>query len=401
MSFFKYHAKNQRGETVKGKVEAKSKDQAAFILRERDLLVVSIKPIDEGALSDLTSSLAKVSFADKVNFTSQLSTMITAGLPLIEALSILEQQHQKPVMVKMLSDLSRDLEGGMTFADSLEKHPKVFDQTFTQLVRAGEVGGILDKILARLAENLEKSKEFKAKVKGAMIYPVIVFVGMIMAVIVMMVAVVPKMAQMYEDLNAELPVLTQLLIDASNWLARFWWLLLLFGVLGGGIFQLWLKTPKGRLTFDKFLFKIPVMGKLRTKTILTEYARTFALLLGSGVSLLKSLEIVTKSLGSVYYEQMLVEIAGRVEKGVPLSQGLGRYEVFPPILSQMTAVGEETGKLDEVMLKLSSFFQAESESAVKNLTSAMEPLIIVVLALGVGVMVVAIIMPIYGLTSQF
>ncbi|MEN8253107.1 MAG: type II secretion system F family protein [Patescibacteria group bacterium] len=401
MSFFKYHAKNDHGEPIKGKVEAKSKSQAALILRDRQLLVVSLKPVDEGNFSELTAVLSGVKFNDVVNFTQQLSTMITAGLPLVEALSILEQQSKKQSYIKLVSELLRDLESGTSFADALAKHPKVFGKTYVQLVRAGEAGGILDEVLSRSAENMEKSKAFRSKIKGAMIYPVIVLVGMVVAIIIMMVAVVPKMAQMYDDLGSELPTMTQIIIDASNWIKSFWWLMGLLLMLGFFAFRAWKKTAKGAMAFDKFLFKLPIFGSLRTKTILTEYSRTLALLLSAGVSLLKSLEIVSKSMESPQYQEKLKECTGRVEKGIPLSQALGRFDIFPTILIQMTAVGEETGKLDDVMLKLSAFFQAESESAVKALTSAMEPMIIIVLAIGVGFMVVAIILPIYGLTNQF
>ncbi len=401
MAIFVYNAKNEHGESLKGKVEAKTQQQAVQLLQERAIVVVNLRPVEKSFFSGALSTLSSIKFTDVVNFTGQLSTMITAGLPLVEALHILQSQTEKPAMVKLLGQLLRDLEGGSTFAESLEKHPKTFNTTYVQLVKAGEIGGILDEVLQRLAKNMEDSKEFRAKVKGAMIYPVIVFLGMLVAMAIMMIVVVPKMTEMYDDLGAELPIATQVLIDISDFMVQFWYLIAAFLVVMGIVFRQWVKTERGSLIFDKFLFKVPIIGLLRSKTILTEYARTFSLLLGAGVSLLRSLKIVSNSMDSVLYRQTMTEIQNRVEKGIALSEAMGRYELFPAILTQMTAVGEETGKLDEVMLKLSAYFQSESESAVKNLTSAMEPIIIVVLAIGVGFIIMAVVLPIYNLTNEF
>lgn len=398
MPVFSYTAKNQHGENVKGKVEAQNKSQAAGILMSRNLLVVNVVPLGDSLF--ISKILNKVKHEDLVNFTRQLSTMIDAGLPLATGLNILKEQNN-PAMAEVVSSLLRDVESGSSFAKALEKQPDVFDRIFVQLVKAGELGGVLDKVLDKLAENLEKDKEFRAKTKGAMIYPAIVFIAMLVVGFVMMVFVIPKLTDMYSDFGAELPLPTLVLMSIANFMSRFWWLILM--IVGGAVASLrsWNKTQAGQRKIDEFLFKIPIIGDLRKKIILTSFSRTLSLLLSSGVPLLNGLIIVSESMDSILYREAMLGITKKVEKGVSLARAVAVFDLFPSILHQMMSVGEETGKIDEVLLKLSKYFEAESEQAVKNLTAAMEPLIMVVLGIGVGAMVIAIIMPIYSLTSQF
>lgn len=398
MPVFSYTAKNQHGENVKGKVEAQNKSQAAGILMSRNLLVVNIVPLGDSLF--ISKILNKVKHEDLVNFTRQLSTMIDAGLPLATGLNILKEQNN-PAMAEVVSTLLREVESGSSFAKALEKQPDVFDRIFVQLVKAGELGGVLDKVLDKLAENLEKDKEFRAKTKGAMIYPAIVFIAMLVVGFVMMVFVIPKLTDMYSDFGAELPLPTLILMSIANFMSKFWWLILM--IVGGVVAGLrsWNKTQVGQRRIDEFLFKIPIIGDLRKKIILTSFSRTLSLLLSSGVPLLNGLLIVSESMDSILYREAMLGITKKVEKGVSLARAVAVFDLFPSILHQMMSVGEETGKIDEVLLKLSKYFEAESEQAVKNLTAAMEPLIMVVLGIGVGAMVIAIIMPIYSLTSQF
>ncbi|MBD3279725.1 MAG: hypothetical protein GF390_03370 [Candidatus Pacebacteria bacterium] len=400
MPYFKYVAKNEHHETVKGKVEARNKSQAAALLARRGLLVIQLHPFGEDTLALIKAKLIGIKHGDLVNFTRQLSTMINAGLPLANSLAILVEQS-KTQMARLIADLLKEIEGGNAFSVALAEHKKTFSRVYIQLVKAGELGGVLDEVLLRLAETMEKEKEFRAKTKSAMIYPIIVVLAMIGVGFVMMIFVVPKLTDMYDDFGAELPLATKILIGISNLLVKFWWLLL-FGVGGLGLlFKRWYQTRTGEVLIDTYLFKIPIIGELRKKIILTEFARTLALLLSAGVSLLEALDIVAQAMSSIIYREALQEATERVEKGQALSHAIASHDIFPPILHQMIAVGEETGKLDEVLQKLSSYFESESEHAVKNLTTALEPMIMIVLALGVGLMVIAIIMPIYNLTSQF
>jgi len=400
MPIFNYVAKNQHSETVKGKVEARTISQASAILRNRGLLVIRLKVDTGSALGSMFSSFNSVKPNEIVLLTRQLATMITAGLSLTQSLNILQQQS-KPAMAKMITTLQVDIEGGMTFAKALEKHQKQFSRVFVQLVRAGETAGVLDQVLERLAENMEKSKEFRSKTQGALIYPVIVLIAMLIVAVIMMVFVVPKLTEMYQDFGADLPFVTQLLIDMSGFMTQFWWLFLL--MLAGGGFGLYryYKTKSGQRRISRLLLRLPLYGPLRQKVILTEFTRTLALLLHSGISLLQALDVSTEAMGLLIYREALGASTDRVEKGVSLAVTLEDRSLFPPILTQMIAVGEETGKLDEVLQKVSVYFQSESEQAIKNLTTAIEPLIMIVLGIGVGIMVFAIVMPIYTLTSQF
>lgn len=400
MAIFQYTVKNEHGESIRGRVEAQTKEQASAILRNRSLLVISIKPQSETPFASVNTLLFGIKEDEIVGFTRQLSTMVTAGLTLTESLHILQQQS-KPAMEKMISALLREIEGGSTFAKALQSQGKVFSPVYIQLVRAGETAGMLDTVLARLADTMEKQREFGGKVKGALIYPVIVILAMIAVSFVMMVFVIPKLTQMYKELGAQLPFITQLLIDTSDFMAAYWWLIIILVVIGAIAFRGWHATPKGRRSFDRFLLKIPVLGILRQKVILTEFCRTMSLLLSAGISVLQALEILTDAQDNMLYRDALAVATDQVEKGVPLSQTISKYDFFPPIVPQMIGVGEETGKVDEVLLKLSIYFESESEQAVRNLTAAFEPMIMIVLGLGVGVLVIAIIMPIYNITSNF
>ncbi len=400
MPIYKYTAKNQYGETVSGKVEARNRSHGASALISRNLLVIEIKPITETSLSYLQAKLMGIKSDDLVNFTRQLSTMIGAGLPLATCLAILQEQS-KPAMGAVTAKLLRDVESGSSFANALKEHPDVFSRVYVQLVRAGEIGGILDNVLSRLADTLEKQKDFSAKTKGAMIYPIIVMIAMVAVAFIMMVFVMPQLTEMYRDFDAELPFTTRALIAVSDFMVKFWWLFI--GGIGAGVLGLrtWSKTETGEKMIDEFLFKIPVLGVLRTKLVLTEFARTLSLLIHAGVSLLEAMDIVGKALNSYAFRTAVLKSKEEVEKGVSMSTALGVHEIFPAILPQMVAVGEETGQMDEILLKLSEYYEKESEYAVKNLTTIIEPVIMIILGIGVGFMVVSIMMPIYSLTSQF
>lgn len=400
MPLFNYVAKNQHAETIKGKVEARSSSQAAAILRGRGLLVIAVKEPSDQSFAFISNFLFGIKQDDVVTFTRQLSTMITAGLPLTQSLSILSLQS-KPAMGRVVSEIQREIEGGSPFSKALDKFPQVFSRIYVQLVKAGELGGVIDDVLNRLADNMEKDKDFRGKTKGAMIYPAIVIIGLVIVAAIVMIYVVPQLTGMYKDFGAELPFLTKALISISDLFVQLWWIVLIVLVVGGTAFQRWVKTEKGMRAFDKFLFTVPLIGILRAKIILTEYCRTMALLLKAGISLLQALEIVGDATSSVTYRDALKDAGKQIEKGIALSQAISRYEQFPPILQQMISVGEETGKMDEVLFKLSRYFEAESEQAVRNLTAAIEPMIIIVLGIGVGLLVVAVIMPIYNLTAQF
>ncbi len=399
MNVYQYKARTNKNETVKGKVEANDVKEASNILRERGLFVISVVEHTDSALFS-AFTYSRVSKTDVVNFTRQLSTMITAGLPLTDALGILQVQS-KPTMQKIIDEIRRDVESGNTLAKALEKHQSTFSAVYISLIKAGESAGVLDQVLNRLAETLEKQKEFAAKTKGALVYPVIVVVAMIAVAFVMMIFVVPKLTAMYKDFGASLPAPTQILINFSDFMNAFWYLFVLAAIGGFFGYKAYHKTPQGHYKIDELLLKMPVFGIIRTKVALVELNRTLSLLISAGISLLTALEISLDSVGNMVFRTALEKVAKDVEKGQPLSIAISKHPEFPVLMSQMISVGEETGKMDEVLLKLATYFESESEHAVKGLTTALEPLIMIVLGLGVGFLVIAIVLPIYNLTSQF
>ena len=399
MQLFSYRAKNLEGQSVKGEVEARDADTAASLLRRQKLIIVSIKPVQKSPLVSILAFARRVRLDDTVLFTRQLSTMVAAGLPITDALRILELQA-RPAMAQVVSQILTDVEGGGSLSQSLEKRPKVFSKTYVSLVRAGESAGILDNILNRLADTMEKQKEFTGKVKSAMIYPMIVVIAMVAVSVIMMIFVIPQMTVMYQNFNAELPALTKGLMSVSAFFVNYW--LLILGVIIGAFlfFKTWVKTTSGNLKFDQFLFRFPIIGKLRKFVILTEFSRTMGLLVSAGISIIDGLKITAEAVGSPIYREGLLGAARQVEKGLPLAVPLAQNPDFPPILSQMVSVGEETGKVDEVLTKISRYFETESEQGVATLTAAIEPFIMIVLGIGVGVLVIAVVLPIYNLTGS-
>ncbi len=401
MRKFAFKARTETGQLVKGVIESSNLEAAKRILLERGYHILDLKEkrMKLGVLHKLGIN-RKVSQSDLANFTRQLSTMLNAGLPLTDALEILESQSPG-ALGKVLRQVLSDVQGGSSFGKALSHHPQVFDRVYVSLIRSGEAAGSLDKVLSRLADNLEKKREFNSKVRGALIYPAIVIAAMGLVAGVMIVVVIPKLSVLYESFNAQLPFTTRVLIGMSDFLVKFWWLLGI-GVIGLVNLISWFrKTPSGGYLWDQMILKLPVWGSLQKDVVLTNFSYTLSMLLEAGVSLLTALEISAQTAGNVVFRNSVKAVADQVEKGVPMSVAMEMDEAFPSILPQMVSIGEETGKIDEVLAKLARFFEVEAEQKVKNLTTAIEPLIMIVLGVGVGFLVISIIMPIYNLTSQF
>jgi len=396
---FKYTARDIKGGKSQGTVDANDLKAAAASLREMKMIPVSIVP-EGGGLEVLNVSVGSgVGMQDVTNFTRQMATMLTAGLPLTDALNLLKLQSS-PGMSGVVTAILGDVQAGVALSEAMVKHPKVFSSTYVSLVRAGEAAGVVETVLNRLADNLEKSREFIGKVKGAMVYPVIVLIGMVAVVAVMMVFVVPKITTLYGEFDTQLPWATKLVIGVSNFMINQWWVVvigLIVTVVGG---RFLLASPEGKAWKDARFYKLPIFGPLSKNMMLTEFTRTLSLLIGSGVSIVDALNISSGSVNNVIVEGSIKQIAKQVEKGFPVSIGFADSPLFPPIVGQIMAVGEETGKMDEVLNKLSHYFEVDAEERVKGLTSAIEPLIIIVLAIGVGFLMFAIIMPIYGITDK-
>lgn len=401
MPEYTYTARDNGGKVVSGKVEASTEREAAGLIRERALFLTGLNLITKNTISFSLNRFQRVSFGDIVNVTRQMSTMVTAGLQIPEAISLLKNQSTNVAFNDMLTKIYRDLQAGGNFANALEKNPKQFSSTYVALVRAGESSGTLDRVLARLADNLEKDQEFRSRVKSALIYPAIILAAMVIVFGVLMTVVVPKLTELYVDFGADLPLPTRILQGISNFSVRFWWLIIILSVAGYVAFQKWRKTLVGRHLWDGLMLRIPLFGQLQKQIILVEFTRTLGMLVGSGVHILDSLNILVTSLENIHYQEALKDITKKVEKGLPLGTLFAQYSIFPPILAQMVKVGEETGKMDESLIKLSAYFESESDHTVKGLTTAIEPLIMIILGVGVGFIVFAIITPIYNLTSNF
>jgi len=400
MPTYFYKAKNDQGQETKGTVEVGDQKQALAILREKNIYPFFLKEKTENFLTFILKRLVyRVTLTDVSTFTRQLATMINAGLPLTDALVLLKSQ-EKPVLAEATEGILRDVEGGLGLADALENHPEIFSPVYVSLVRAGESAGVLDNILNRMADNLESQREFQAKIKGAMIYPIVIVVGMLIVATIMMIFVIPKLLSLYQEFDAQLPAATKILISISNLAVKFWWVVVFLLVGLAYAYKMFNSSKSGKRKIDELKFKLPVAGKLINQTILAEFTRTLGLLVGAGVPITEALEISAKTANNLVIEEGIMIANKQVEKGLPLSSAIAKNEFFPPIVSQMLSVGEETGKLDEVLLKVSKYFQSESEESLKGLTTAIEPLIMIVLGVGVGFLIIAIIMPIYNLTSQ-
>ena len=397
MQQFNYYVKDKTGATRKGIVEAIDARAASTILHERGYVVIRV----EAKKKDLTFGFGGVGIGPIANFTRQLATMISSGLPLTESLVVLQKQTENKKLQEVIQQLGDDIQGGSTFAASLSKHPKEFSIAYINVVKAGESSGTLDKVLGKLADTLEKQREFQAKVKGAFVYPVIILVAMGLVMGVILIFVIPKLSELYIQLNITLPLPTVIMIGLSNFTVRFWWLMIIAGVVGSVLLRRYRATEAGALVVDNLILKIPIMGRLNRDSSLTEFTRTLSSLITAGVPILEGLKISGDVATNAIHRRAIVHAIALVEKGTPLSKALGQEDVFPAIIPQMVAVGEETGKIDDVLSKVSNYFELEVDHQVKNLTASLEPIIMIVLGVMVALLVISVILPIYSLTSAF
>ncbi|MBI4036023.1 type II secretion system F family protein [Candidatus Daviesbacteria bacterium] len=400
MAEFLYKAKDLQGASHNGSVEAPDAHAAASTVRKKGLILVALNPKNSSANTFLDRFLNKVSFTELVIVTRQLATMVGSGLVLSEAIDILEEQQVNKTLKRALADISQDIKGGLTLAQALSKFPNIFPRLYVNLVKSGETSGKLDNVLMQMANSLEKEREFQAKVKGAMIYPIVVLSMMVVVIIIMMVFVIPKLTNLYEQSTMELPLPTKILIGTSSMFVNYWWagIIALVGAVVG--IHRWKKTPGGSMVIGKLILKTPIVGKVVSSVTLTNFNRTFGLLTSAGIPLLESIGIVGDLTDNPVFKNAIKESYKGVEKGLPFSSLLNP-NVFPKIVGQMVKVGEETGKVDEIFFKLADFFESESDHLIKNLTVAIEPIVLVILGIGVAFLVISIILPIYKLTTSF
>lgn len=398
MATFVYKGRTRTGEAREGTVEATSRDEALAHLRRMGIISPTIS--EKGKEFALPRVRGGVSQKEIAVFTRQFSVMIDAGLPLVQCLEILATQQKNRVFQAVLNAVRGDVEAGATLADSMRKHPKVFDSLYANMVAAGEAGGILDTILQRLSHYIEKIVKLKAAVRGALIYPVAVLVIAAVVVWVILTFVIPVFADLFTGLGADLPLPTKLTILLSNFLRRWWWLLIggIFGSMYG--LKQYHKTYKGRRVLDGALLKFPVIGMLMRKIAVARFCRTLATLTSSGVPILDGLDITARTAGNAIVEDAIMQVRKSVEEGKTISEPLRDTKVFPDMVVQMIAVGEQTGALDTMLSKIADFYEDEVDEATANLLSLLEPIMISILGTVIGGIVVSMYLPMFSLISK-
>ncbi len=395
----RYKAATKEGKLSQGLLDAKDIQEAATYLRTKGLMPIQIVRIDNQILTQIPF-LNKVKTTELVLFTRQMSSMLSSGLTLMKSLEILREQMTNITMQEITTSIINDIQEGKTFSQAIAKHPKLFTNIYVSIIKAGEGSGLLDKVLARLADNLEKQAKLKSTIKGALMYPVIVIILMLVVMFIMMLFVIPQLTVLYENLNVPLPLPTQILIGLSSFISLFWPVIIGLIVAFSYFLKRWSNTLSGRLIIDDIVLKVPVFGKLIKQTILAEFSRTFGLLVGTGTLVVEALNETAETAGNVHYKNAIMGVGNQVEKGVTVGSAMASSTLFPPLLVQLTKIGEQTGKLDETLQKASEYFEREVDQMVKTLTTAMEPFIMIVLGVGVAFLIISVITPIYSLMSS-
>ncbi len=398
MPVYTWKGRTRNGEAREGTLEAANREEALAALRRQGIIGPTVK--EKGKEIALPRLRKGVKQKDIAIFTRQFSVMIDAGLPLVQCLEILAQQQPNKVFQNVLNEIRQDVEAGATLADAMRKHPKVFDDLFCNMVAAGETGGILDTILQRLSTYIEKIVKLKAAVKGALVYPVSVLVIAAVVVWVILTFVIPVFADLFTGLGAELPLPTRMTIALSNFLRRWWWLIL--AAIAGAIFGVkqYRKTDRGRRVLDSMMLRIPVLGMLLRKIAVARFCRTLGTLTSSGVAILDGLEITARTSGNAIIEDAIMKVRAAVEEGKTIAQPLQETGVFPDMVVQMIEVGEQTGALDTMLSKIADFYEDEVDEATQNLLSLLEPVMIVILGTVIGGIVVSMYMPMFSLIGK-
>lgn len=399
MPKFSWEARTKAGAQQKGVMDAANESMVEAQLKKYGFTGISIKEEKAGGSLFARKGGGKVDSKDLVVFTRQFATMIDSGLPLVQCLDILANQQQNKSFKAALYNIKESVESGSTFADALGKHPRIFDQLYVNLIAAGEVGGILDTILNRLAAYIEKAMKLKKQVKGAMVYPATIISIAVVVIGVILVFVIPTFAKMFADFGGTLPAPTQIVINISNFLQKY--ILVIIAACYGIKFAIgkYYATPVGRKTMDRAFLKMPVIGVLIRKVAVAKFTRTLGTMISSGVPIMDGLEIVAKTAGNKIIEEAIYKIRQAISEGKTMAEPLGESGVFPPMVVQMIAVGEATGAMDAMLNKIADFYDDEVDDAVGNLTAMMEPLLMVFLGTTVGGLVVAMYLPIFKLAG--
>ncbi len=399
---FEYKVRDRTGTVQNGQMEAASSAAVAKTLRDKGFVPLKIAEHRTGTMDRelrLPGMRKKVKPKEVAVFSRQLATMVNSGLTLVRALTVLQEQSQNPTFTQVIGDVRSRVEQGSSLSVSLANHPKIFGNLYVSMVQAGEVGGALDETLIRLADTLESGVRLRSKVKSAMAYPVMVFSLVILITVAMLMFIVPIFSRMYADLGGELPLPTQTLVNISGVLTKWWWLMGLVTVGTAVGLKRWIRTPDGRAKWDRFKLRVPLFGKLVQKVAISRFARTMSVLSRTGVPVLQALDIVAATAGNTMVADALREVQESVKRGESLAGPLARHKVFPPMVTHMMAVGEETGALDAMLGKVADFYDQEVDSSVSAITSLIEPILIVVMAVVVGGILISLYLPMFNIAS--
>ena len=396
MALYTYRARTRQGEIVEDQTEGTDSMAVARDLRQQGLLVIDVKE-QSVAQKDILAPFKRIKLSDLVIFSRQLATMINAGLPIVRALYVLAEQTENPKLKDVVVAVRKDVEAGLSLSEALEKHPDAFSRLYVEMVKAGEIGGILDGVLLRVADQLEKDQDLRRKIRSALTYPIVVLILAILAASFMLIFIVPVFAKMFQDLGGTLPLPTRIAMGASNILTSVFGILVYAGMAAGVyLFFRWKKTESGRKVWGRAVLRIPAkIGDVVQKATLARFARTLGTLSAAGVPILQSIEITATSSGNWVVEKALLKSRDAVREGIPIYRPLEEEPVFPPMVTRMIAVGEETGDIDGMLTKIAEFYESEVDAAVKALTSIIEPLMIVVVGGIVGGIVISMYLPMF------
>ena len=403
MPVYTYRARDRSGKVVTATMEAATEREVAASLRDKGMFVAEIKPPAKGLSMEIKmpAFMDAPGLRDVTIFSRQFATVIAAGLPVVQSLNILQRQADKQGMKDALGKIRNDVETGLPLSDALAKHPRIFNKLYIYLARAGEVSGNLDGILERVATYMEKQQAIRGKVKSAMTYPAVVLVIALAVTFFLLTGIVPQFAQILDQLGGDLPLITQILVSISDFLRFQWWLLLIIvvaTVVGIGFYY---RTNNGRHVIDRILLRLPVLGPLVQKSSIASFSQTFGLLLRSGVNIVEAIDITKGTAGNAIVEDILSETKDAVQRGEQVSVTLTKYpQVFPPLVTSMVAIGEETGAIDAMLEKIAEFYEREVDEAVEGLTAALEPMLIVFLGVVVGFIVAGMFLPMFAIIGQ-
>jgi type IV pilus assembly protein PilC len=394
---YDYKVRDRTGNMVSGQLVGDSEGLVMAKLREMGLTPVEVRKAGVGLKMEIHLRPGRVKLKSLAIFARQFATMVNSGLPILRALAILSEQTESTELKKILTQVRIDVEQGASLSGAMSKHPKAFSDLFLAMVKAGETGGVLDNVLLRLADLTEKEVELRRKIKSAMTYPIAVVVLVILLMSAMLLFVVPQFESIYAQLGGSLPLPTRILLGVSRGVRTYWWMVLLATAALVFGFRRWKKTPGGRLMIDSVKLRVPIFGSLFHKTALTRFSSTLGMLLRSGVPILQALDIVSETVNNKVIARAVSDVQGSVREGESIARPLGKHAVFPPMVVQMLAVGEETGAVDTMLDKVSDFYNSEVEAAVDSLTSLIEPVLIAIIGSAVGASVIALYMPMFNI----